>query len=70
MLKPVLKTFTDVLFQYYLFIVFPLKMLQFIDDFLNYLTLLRPELEKLTQPESTEGGSILSICFLFEAFQQ
>ncbi len=30
--------------------------------FLNLGTLLSPELEILTLPESTEGGSLLSVC--------
>jgi len=33
-----------------------------IDDFLNYGTLLSSELEQLPPPESTEGGSPLSVC--------
>ncbi len=33
-----------------------------VDDFLNYETLLSLELEQLTLPESTEGGSPLSVC--------
>ncbi len=33
-----------------------------VDDFLNYGTLLSPELEQFTLPESTEGGSPLSVC--------
>jgi hypothetical protein len=33
-----------------------------IDGFLNQETLISPELECLTLPESTEGGSLLLVC--------